>query len=259
MLTMQPLDLIPIWVIYPLSVLVFMVMLEGGYWLGKLLKRKFAVKTDAGVGAISAATLALLAFLLAFTVSFAMGVFIERRQAVVDEANAIGTTYLRAGFLEEPYRTESRDLLREYVNLRLPANSEEIEVAIERSEEIHSELWDIAEIVVQENPNPITALYVSTLNDVIDMHTSRLTVALAVRVPPAVVLGMYLVGIFAMLITGIGGGYIKNRNFIAQMVLVLVLALVFYLIIDLDRSSQGLLRVPNDALTALQQSLNSWI
>ena len=184
-----------------------------------------------------------------------MGVFTERRQASVDEANAIGTTYLRAGFLEEPYRTESRELLSEYANLRLP-NSEELEMAISRSEEIHKELWDIAENVVNENPNPVNALYVSSLNDVIDIHTKRLVVNLSVRVPPAVIPGMYLVSIFAMLITGMGGGYIKNRNLIAQLVLVLVLALVFYLIVDLDRSSQGLLQVPDDAIIALQQNLN---
>jgi hypothetical protein len=163
---------------------------------------------------------------------------------------------LRAGFLEEPYRTESRGLLREYANLRLPKNEEELKMAISRSEEIHKELWNIAEIIVKEDPNPVNASYVSSLNDVIDIHTKRLVVNLSVRVPPAVILGMYLVGIFAMLITGIGGGYIKNRNFIAQLVLVLVMALVFYLIIDLDRSSQGFLRVPDDAIIVLQQNLN---
>jgi hypothetical protein len=257
MLATQPLDLIPIWVIYPLSVLLFMVVLEGGFWLGKVLKQKFAVKNDAGVGAISAATLALLAFLLAFTVSFSMGVFTERRQALVKEANAIGTTYLRAGFIEEPYRTESRDLLKEYVNIRLaPVESGALEKAIIRSEQIHDELWQRAEMAVTDNPNPATALYVSSLNDVIDVHTERMVVGLAVRVPPALLLGMYIVGIFAMLITGIGGGYIKNRNFIAQLVLVLVLAIVFYLIVDLDRSSQGLLQVPKDAMVALQQNLS---
>jgi hypothetical protein len=258
MLATQPLDTIPIWVIYPLTVLVLMLVLEGGFWLGKVLKRRFAVRTDAGVGAISAATLALLGFLLAFTVSFAMGVFTERRQAVVNEANAIGTTYLRAGFIEEPYRTESRELLKEYVNIRLaPVDVETLEIAIIRSEEIHDELWKGAEIVVAESPNPATTSYATSLNNVIDIHTERLVVGLAVRVPPALLLGMYVVGLFAMLITGIGGGYIKNRNFIAQLVLVLVLSLVFYLIIDLDRSSEGLLLVPKDAMIALQQTLGS--
>ena len=105
----QILDSIPMWAVYPLSVLALLAFLEAGYWLGKFLKRKSAAKNDAGIGAISGATLALLAFLLAFTVSFAVGVFGERRIAVLDEANAIGTTYLRAGFL---LRSAQQGLLR---------------------------------------------------------------------------------------------------------------------------------------------------
>jgi hypothetical protein len=144
------------------------------------------------------------------------------------------------------------------VNIRLaPVDVETLEIAIIRSEEIHDELWKGAEIVVAESPNPATTSYATSLNNVIDIHTERLVVGLAVRVPPALLLGMYVVGLFAMLITGIGGGYIKNRNFIAQLVLVLVLSLVFYLIIDLDRSSEGLLLVPKDAMIALQQTLGS--
>jgi hypothetical protein len=252
MLSTQPLDSIPIWFIYPLTVLVLMGVLEGGYWLGKILKRKFAVRTDAGVGAISAAALALLTFMLAFTVSFSIGMFIERRQVLVDEFNAIGTAYLRAGFLEEPHRTESRELLSAYSSLRIPENKEELDLAIILSEEIHKELWDIAEKVVSQNPDPVTALYVSSLNDVIDLHTKRLVVNLLVRIPPAVVIVIYLVGIFTMLINGIGAGYLKNRNLIAQLVLVLILALVFYLLVDLDRLAQGLVQVPNYDLTILQ-------
>lgn len=256
MLSTQPLDSIPIWFIYPLNVLVLIGVLEGGYRLGKILKQKFMVKTDAGVGAISAAALGLLTFMLAFTVSFSIGIFIERRQAAVDESNAIGTAYLRAGFFEEPYRTESRELLNEYSSLRHPENKEELELAIIRSGEIHKELWDIAETVVRKNPDPVTALYISSLNDVIDLHTKRQVVNLFVRTPPVVVIVIYLVGIFTMLINGIGAGYLKNRNLIAQLVLVLILALVFYLLVDLDRLAQGLVQVPKDALTMLQKNLN---
>ncbi len=132
----------------------------------------------------------------------------------------------------------------------------DIEMAITRSEEIHKELWNIAEPLVIENPTPINALYIDSLNKVIDMHTERLVISLQVRVPPFLVLGMYVVGFFTMLLIGIHGGYIGNRNFIAQLVLVLILAMVFYLIIDLDRAQQGLLRVPQGALIKLQQSLS---
>ena len=65
---------------------------------------------------MSGASLALLAFLLAFVVSMGSGIATERRQLVMAEANAIGTAYLRAGYLDEPYRTEARDLLREYTD-----------------------------------------------------------------------------------------------------------------------------------------------
>ena len=68
-----------------------------------------------------AATLALLAFILAFTFGLAGSWFDVRRRLVIDEANAIGTTYLRAGMLPEPHRSDVRDLLREYVDVRLEA------------------------------------------------------------------------------------------------------------------------------------------
>ena len=254
----QPLDSIPLWVIYPLTVLAFMALLEAGYWLGKKLKKKFSARSDAGVGAISGATLALLAFLVAFTVSFAMGVHTERRHGVVNEANAINNTYMFAEFLGEPHQTESRELLREYVDLRLEAlEPDKLENAIVRSEEIHKELWDIAGPIGIENPDKETvALYISSLKELINVHAQRLNVGLDVRVPPALLIGMYVVGLLTMLLTGIGGGYIRNRNLIAQLVLVLVLSIVFYLIIDLDRSNEGLLKVPQQALVDLQRIFN---
>lgn len=111
--------------------------MEGGYRLGKTKLRDSIARPDSGVGAIVAATLALLAFLLAFVVGFAANIFNERRELVIDEANAIRTAYLRAGYLDEPYRTESRELLREYVDRRLAAREpEKREMAITRSEQI---------------------------------------------------------------------------------------------------------------------------
>ena len=117
----QPLDLLPLWALYPTTVVVLLAFLFGGYWYVSSGKRKTPVKSDAGVGAVSGATLALLAFLLAFVVGFGVSVFQERRTMLVKEANAIGTTYLRAGYLDEPYRTQSRALLREYTDWRVAA------------------------------------------------------------------------------------------------------------------------------------------
>jgi hypothetical protein len=117
MMTGQPLDVIPMWALYFLTVLALLATMEVGYRLTKARQRKSPDETDAGVGSMSGASLALLAFLLAFVVGFASNIAAERRQLVMAEANAIGTTYLRAGYLDEAYRTQARDLLREYTDI----------------------------------------------------------------------------------------------------------------------------------------------
>lgn len=253
----QPLDSIPIPVVYLLTVLVLLAAMEGGFRLTKLLQRKRSAESDPGVGALVGATLALLAFLLAFVVGFAGTIFNERRQLVVDEANAIGTTYLRAGYLDEPYASDSRTLLREYVGMRVDAiDLEKRASAIDRSEQIHNELWTRAEEIARENPFDTVALYIESLNEMIDLHSERVAVGIGIRVPPTVLLGLYLVAIGTMFLVGINSGYHERRNIIALIVLVLILSVVFLLIVDLDRSTEGLLRVPQQPLFDLQRQLN---
>ena len=252
-MTDQPLDLLPLWAVYLLIVLIMLAAIEAGFQLTQTMQRRKPAKTDAGVGAIAGATLALLAFLLAFVVSFAVNIFNERRVLVIKEANAIGTAYLRAGYLDEPYRAESRALLSEYVNLRLAVLDPEMAVA--RSEEIHNELWQGAEALAREFPLATIALYVSSLNDVIDVHTERVSVGLGIRVPPTVLLGLCAVALFTMFLVGMQSGYAENRNLIALVMLVLILSVVFLLIVDLDRAREGLLQVPQQAMFDLQRQL----
>jgi hypothetical protein len=177
---------------------------------------------------------------------------------VLQEANAIGTTYLRAGYLDEPYRTESKELLREYVDLRLAAVESEQGVAVvTRSEEIHNELWASAEQVAIESPLPTISLYINSLNELIDIHSDRIFYGIDIRVPATILLGLYIVAIFSMILVGIQSGYSEKRNFIALMVLVLILSVVFLLIVDLDRSQEGLMRVPQQALYDIQRQINT--
>ena len=178
---------------------------------------------------------------------------------MVSEANAIGTTYLRAGYLDEPYRTETRDLLSEYVDWRLAAtDKDKLAEARARSEEIHSELWAIAEQWVARDTSATTAQYISSLNEVIDLHTERVVVGLQIRIPPMVLLTIYIIGLAAMFLVGVQSGYGDTRNLVALITLVLVLSAVLYLIVDLDRSQEGLLQVSQQALVDLQSSLPTY-
>ena len=175
---------------------------------------------------------------------------------MIKEANAIGTAYLRAGYLDEPYRTDSRDLLREYVDMRLALLDPEKRVdAFLRSEEIHNELWQRAEQVARESPLDTISLNISAVNEVIDVHTERIIYGIDIRVPATVLLGMFIVALFTMFLVGMQSGYAEKRNYVALVVMVLILSVVFFLIVDLDRSQEGLMRVPQQALYDLQRQL----
>jgi hypothetical protein len=137
-----PLDLLPIWGVFLATVVVVLLAVEGGFRLGQYRRRRSEQEDRLPVGEMVAATLALLAFMLAFTFGLAASRFDVRRGLVIDEANAIGTTYLRAGLLPEPHWSDVRSLPREYVDVRLEAvQPGKLNQSIGRSEELHTRLW----------------------------------------------------------------------------------------------------------------------
>ena len=256
MLTTQTLDTLPIWSIYLLTVIFFYLAAQGGFRLGRFVQIRWPDQAEAGVGTVVGASLALLGFLLAFVTSIAIGNFDQRRQLVISEANAIGTTYLRAGYLPDSFGVKSRELLREYVNLRLEAlDRASTATAIARSEQIHDELWLLAEEVAKKDPGPTIALYLSALNEVIDLHTERINAELGYRVPPTIVLGLYVVAVMTMILIGVHDSYREKHNLIALIMVVLIISVVFLVIFDMDRSNVGLVRVSQKALIELQQKL----
>jgi hypothetical protein len=120
--------------------------LESAYRLGTWRHARAPEEKETSVGEMVGSILALLAFLLAFTFGLAASRWESRREAVLEEANAIGTTYLRSRLLPEPQRTDAARLLRDYVNTRLldirqGSASEIITNVIARSEELQEQLW----------------------------------------------------------------------------------------------------------------------
>ncbi len=100
------------------------------------------------------------------------------------------------------------------------------------------------------------ALYLTALNEVIDLHTERLSADLGFRVPPIMVLGFYVVAAMTMLLIGVYDSYREKHNYIALVMMVLIVSVVFWVIIDMDRSTVGLLQIPQQALVDLQQKLS---
>ena len=253
-------DKVPIWSIYLFTVFFLYLATEAGFRLGGFIQKRWPDQAEAGVGMVVGAALALLGFLLAFVTGIALDNFNQRRQLVVLEADVIGTTYLRAGYLPAPYGEDSRKLLKEYVDLRLEARKPgNLVNAITRSEEIHTELWKIAEQIAEQHTNPTTALYISSLNEMIDLHSQRIQAELGFRVPQFLILGLYLIALLTMILMGVHDGYREKHNVFALIMMVLIISIVFLVIIELDRSNVGLIQVPQKALIDLQQELNRFL
>src|SRR6185503_1739851 len=251
------LDLFPLWTILPITIGVSLISVEAGYRLARYLHRDSQEEKESPVGGMVGATLALLPLMLAFTFGLAGSRFEDRRQVILSEANAIGTAYLRASMLPEPMRTEVKNLLREYVDLRVetvqqPGN---LAQALSKSEELHEQLWAQAVAVTEKDRSPVTALFVDSLNDVIDLHATRVMAGLQSRVPAVIWIVLYVLAILAMEMIGYHAGLANSRRSIAAIALIIGFSLVLFLIADLDRPGQGLLRVSQQSMIDLRKSM----
>ena len=149
----------------------------------------------------------LVSLLLGFTLALASSRYVERRSLLVEEAVSIGTTYLRASTLPQPYRNHSQDLLRQYVDAHINLddaglNSAGFTEASNRSRQIREELWTDAAAVAQSDRTPITAAYISSLNETIDLYDKRLA-ASENRVPETIWLLILSVSVIAVFTRGL--------------------------------------------------------
>jgi len=180
--------------------------------------------------------LALMAFLLAVTMAMASDRFDTRRHIVLAEANAIGTLYLRAGYLPEPAASRLRELIRMYAPLRIATNDlAEVPAVITRSVEIHARLWSIAEALARSQPDSdVLALFIASLNEVIDVHLTRVTAGLFARVPETILVLLLVGSLLTLTMVGCNAGLGGRRSPLAAGMLSVTLGAVITLVVDLD-------------------------
>jgi len=254
----EPLDVIPVWGLFLASCGLIWLALEAGYRLGRSRQSHAAEEKESSVGAMVGSILGLLAFLLAFTFGMAASRFEDRRQTLLQEANAIGTTYLRARMLPEAQRIESVKLLREYVDVRVRGVYEGVfEAAIARSEALHEMMWAQAVAATAKRDSPSTGLYVQALSELIDLHAKRIHVGLRSRIPIIIWAGLFLLALLGMGAIGYQAGLAATRRSPAMFALMLAFAGVLYLIADLDRPGEGLLHVSRQALIDVQKTMQA--
>jgi hypothetical protein len=251
------LDRFPLWGLFVITVLVILFSIEIGFRAAHAVARRSESEQKWPLDEIEAATLSLLAFMLAFTFGLAASRFEMRKSLVMDEANALGTAYLRAGILPEPDRTEIRNLLREYLEVRVHAvRSAKVGEGIARSGLLQDRLWSEAAAVGEKNPGSIVVgLFIASLNDVIDLHTKRLTQDRN-RIPGSIWAALYVVSILGMAEVGYHAGLNTTRRTLSTIPLAIAISAVMLLIADLDRSHEGFLDVSPQPLIDLQNAWN---
>ncbi|WP_425619217.1 hypothetical protein NA78x_002955 [Anatilimnocola sp. NA78] len=255
----EPLDVLPLWLLVAILALLLWLALEAGYRCGRWRHTQRPNEHAATVGAIVASILGLLALMLGFTFSFAASRFDARREAVLEEANAIGAAFLRTRVLPAEQRVASERALKEYVDVRLQAvRSKDVLPALTRSREIHESLWNEAMAAATSNPSSeMVALYVDSLNQLIDVHAKRVQAGVRSRIPVVMWLGLICMSLMSLAAVGYLAGLSEMCRSPAMAVLILSFTVVLALIADLDRSQEGLLRVSQQALVDVQMMIDA--
>jgi len=231
-------------------------------WIGvAFLRRHYAL--DEGVredfGLVLAATLTLLGLILGFSFSMAIGRYDQRKNLEEEEANAIGTQYLRAGLLPAADAARVRALLKDYLDLRIQfyvvRDAETYEQINSRTAKLQTELWNAVQAQAVAQPSPITALVAAGMNDVINSQ-GYTQAAWWNRIPRTAWILMTAIAIVSNLLVGYGIRSVKLGGKLL-LVLPLVAAITFMLIADIDSPRGGLIRVSPQNLQSLEESLRT--
>jgi hypothetical protein len=231
---------------------------EIGFRLGRESDVNTLDKTKSLVSTVEAAILGVLGLLLGFTMSMAVSRFEVRKQLVLDEANAIETSYLRTKLLPETESTEIANILHEYIDVRVQYGTtgndpKRLESLSKETVHLQNEFWARAVAYGQKDPNPVrVGLLLQSLNQAIDLESAR-RMAFQNHVPQSVIYVNAVVGILAALLVGYTFGLNGRRQIFSMCVLALAITLVLAVIIDLDRPRRGFIRVNQQPMIDLQR------
>ena len=211
------------------------------------------------LGIVQGALLTLVGLVLAFGLAMAVSRYDSRRAAVVDDANTIGTAYLRAQTLREPERGLSLPLYVEYTDASLRLSNSvpgtaDAKSAIAAESLLQRRLWRLAgEAMAAEPTGSAPRLYVESLNEMIDQQTTRVS-ALNNRVPSAILLVEVIgaataLGLMALYLAAL------SRGVVTMLLAAGLITLLLFVTFDLDRPARGFITIPAAPLEALRASM----
>jgi hypothetical protein len=236
--------------------------LELGYRWGHYSIAKTPELAHEGIGAVEAAVFALLGLLLGFSFAGATSRLDSRRHLIVEEANAIGTAYLRLDLLPLSSQSELRQLFRRYLDARLSAYARLPDASaaaeeLERAAQVQQEIWSGAVTVTREDSSKESGrLLLPAINEMIDITTAR-TIALQTHLPGLIVGLLVCVALLSGLLAGYAMAKRMSRSWLHMLLYSTVLAVTIYAVLDLDHPRFGLIRLDaaDRALVQLRDSI----
>ena len=262
-------DLIPIWFLLIGTVLLMVLFIEFGFRLGSRALATSKKAQTSQVRAIMGAGLGLLAFMLAFTFSTAQSHFEARVQNLAEEARIARNAFMQADMMKEPERTQAKQLLREYIELRSigklgdeKGTEQDLAESLRVSEQIQKDLWLLA---VQAGGYKSKNLAATERNSMLmasvlaltDIHYTRVHSAVMNRIPLTIWITLYLMAVLSMIIMGYQAGLTGKRSPVATITLALAFSAVIILISDLDRPVMSFFEINNQLLLDLNEYMQS--
>ena len=218
-----------------------------GRWIGRWLLARGGGSHPPSVGSLEAAVFGLLGLMIAFTFSGALQRYDNRRLQVVDEANAIGTAWLRLDLLSASAQPRLRELFRDYVDSRIATYSKLPDVVAARreatqSQRLQNEIWarSVAALRMGETPFGTEVLVVQALNQMFDLSASRIA---ATQIHPPPIIYLMLIGL--ALASALLAGYqaCTENDPIHRFGFALIIALTIYVILEIEYPRLGFVRL----------------
>jgi len=206
---------------------------------------------------IVGATLTLLGLIIGFTFSMAVSRYDQRMNFEEQEANAIGTEYLRVDALPPANAARIRSLLKEYLGSRIQyyasRNAEAVADSSAATMRLQNQLWTAAVVPVQAQPTSVTALVLTGMNDVLNAQ-GYAQAAWWNRIPAAAWILLITISVFCNLLIGYG---VRLKSELLFLILPIVLSISFFLIADIDSPRRGVIHIRAQNLESLAESLKA--
>jgi uncharacterized membrane protein len=252
----QFLDSIPQVAAFVVILAAMIVAFEIGFRFGHWRETRNPEEKEGPTSTLVGALLALMAFLIAITMGMASDRFDTRRGLVQEEANAIHTAFLRAGYLPQPQSDQVQVLLRQYVPLRItPADPAQVQANIVNSQALMDQVWAITQDFISQNPgSDAYSAFAESVTDAINVAASRVT-AIGNRVPEGILWFLIIGSVLSVGLVGYDAGLTMRRSLVAALLLIVLFSTVIYLVLDLNQPATGIFQVSQQPLITLEQQI----